>query len=191
MKILPKTKTKNNIEQDLQEELLVYNLNTHQAFALNHTLRLVYQACDGETSFDELKQKHKKFTDDLIFLSLDKLEANDLLENYQSEHFGDLSRREIVKRVGLASMIALPMISTLIAPFPAQAASTVPNTCTANVCLAPGTDTCNGCVGKTITYEIFLDNTTSCANLLTSTTLTCTGGNPQISNSDRRITSIV
>jgi len=54
--------------------------------------------------------------DDVIYLSLDEIKKNDLIaENYVSP-FAGMSRREIIKRVGLASMVALPIITGLIAP---------------------------------------------------------------------------
>lgn len=119
---LPKAKTDNIVVQDLQSELLVYDMTTNQAYTLNETSKLVYQSCDGKQTLGQLKRKYK-FTDDLIHLALDELKANNLLTDYQSNHFKGLSRREIVKRVGLASMIALPLIIGITVPSAAQAAS--------------------------------------------------------------------
>ena len=119
---LPKAKLENVVVQDLKGELLVYNLTTHKAYTLNETSKIVFESCDGETSFDELKRQHK-FTDDLIYLALDELKANDLLVDYQSSHFGSLSRREVIRRVGLTCAVALPVIAGIIAPRAAHAAS--------------------------------------------------------------------
>ena len=123
---LPKARTGGIIENDLGNELMIYDLRIDKAYNLNETSKIVYLACNGQTSFDELKSKYK-FTDDLIHLALAELKANNLLENYESTHFAGLSRREAVKRVGLASVIALPLISSLSAPTSAQAASGAPS----------------------------------------------------------------
>lgn len=109
--------------QRLNDEVLIYNLTTNEAFCLNDTAAKVFNACDGRATFDELKRQHR-FTDDLIHLTLAELERKGLLESYQSNHFVGLTRREVIKRVGLATMIALPVISSLAAPAAASAAST-------------------------------------------------------------------
>jgi hypothetical protein len=49
--------------------VLIYDLNTHKAYNLNETSSIVYQACDGKTSFSELKSE-TNFTDELIFLAI-------------------------------------------------------------------------------------------------------------------------
>jgi hypothetical protein len=119
---LPKAKTTEIVEYELDEELMLYDLATNKAYTLNKTLKIVYKSCNGKETFDDLK-RHHKFTDDLIYFSLDKLKTSGLLEEYVHDHFGNLSRREIIKKVGLSSMIALPVISSLIAPTSASAAS--------------------------------------------------------------------
>ena len=146
--ILPKAKTENMVVQDLGDELLIYNVTTHQAYTLNETSKIVFNSCDGPSNFDDLKRAFK-FTDDLIHLTLDKLAANDLLEDYHDSHFAGLPRREVIKRIGFASVIALPVIFNLAVPTAAYAASVScagvicndNNACTTDSCV-PGT----GCV---------------------------------------------
>ncbi len=70
---------------------------------------------ENKISIDELKSK-KQFTDEVIYFALDQLQKANLIEGEKIQIFQGLSRREIFKKVGLASMIALPMISSLIAP---------------------------------------------------------------------------
>lgn len=124
MKKLPKAKDQNILVQDLNDEVLIYDLIANKAFCLNQTSAIVFSACDGQTTFAELKRKHQ-FTDDLIFLALDELKRESLLEDeaYQSPFTG-MTRREVAKKVGLATMIALPVISSLLAPTAAAAQST-------------------------------------------------------------------
>lgn len=139
---LPTRRTADILEQATDKELLIYDLHTNKAYNLNETLRIVYSFCDGQTTFDDLKRRYK-YTDDLIYLALDELQKNDLIENYTSNHFAGMNRREVIRRVGLSSMIALPVISSLVAPTAAMAQSgaalrTVCQTCTANADCAVG-----------------------------------------------------
>jgi hypothetical protein len=128
MNKLPPARSTDIVVQELGKEILIYDLNTHKAYNLNETSSIVYQACDGKTSFDELRVK-TRFTHDIIFLAIDALKKENLLENteeYKSPFTG-INRREVIRRVGVATMIALPVISSLIAPTAAMAQSA---TCT-------------------------------------------------------------
>lgn len=124
MNKLPAARSTDIVVQTLGKEILIYDLNTHKAYNLNETLSTIYQACDGSTSFEALKQE-SNFTDDLIFLALDQLKADDLIENGDTfiSPFSGMSRREAMRKVGLATIIALPLISTLVAPVAAMAQS--------------------------------------------------------------------
>ena len=122
-KALPKARTTDIVVQDLGKEILLYDLITHKAFNLNETSSVVYQACNGRTSFEELKSKYK-FTDDSIYLALDDFRKNNLIEDGDFvSPFAGMSRREAIRKVGLASMTALPVISSLAAPTAAMAQS--------------------------------------------------------------------
>jgi hypothetical protein len=129
---LPQARSSELVVNELGKELLIYDLKTNKAFQLNETSMIVFHACNGTTTFNELKRRHK-FTDDLIRFALDELAAHDLLKAYDSNHFGSLSRREIVRKVGLATMIALPVIAGITAPAAAAAASLTP--CQRNNCI--------------------------------------------------------
>ena len=122
MKNLPKARTENLLEQEIGKEVMLYDLNIDKAFNLNETLTIVYKACGQNRTFDELKDRHK-FTDDFIYLALDELKRENLLAEEYSSPFAGTSRREVIKKVGLATMFALPIITGLIAPKAINAAS--------------------------------------------------------------------
>lgn len=129
MNNLPLARTTGVVVQDLGKEILVYDLNTDKAYNLNETSATIYQACDGKTSIEELRVK-TKFTDEIIFLAIDELQKENLIEEDSSfvSPFARLSRREVIRRVGLASMVALPVIASLVAPTAAMAQSPGPPT---------------------------------------------------------------
>ena len=129
---LPLAGNSDLVIQELGKELLVYNLTTHQAYQLNETSMIVFNHCDGQTSFDDLKKKHK-FTDDLIYLTLDQLRDEGLIGEYQSK-FAGIARREVIRKIGLASLVALPFISSVIAPTAAQAQSASTDACAPSGC---------------------------------------------------------
>lgn len=122
MKKLPPTRTESIVEQISGKEVLLYDLTTNKAYCLNETSSIIYKACNGATTFDELKSKHQ-FTDDLIYLALEQLQKDNLIDGEPITHFAGMNRREVIRKVGLASMIALPVISSLVAPSAANAAS--------------------------------------------------------------------
>ena len=55
-------------------------------------------------------------TEDLVLLALDQLSRENLLAEKVETNiiFNGVSRREIIKRVGLASMIVLPIVSSIV-----------------------------------------------------------------------------
>lgn len=128
------------VVQNLNGEILIYDLQANQAFCLNETSALVWQMCDGTKNIADIsrlvsEKLKQSVSNDLVWLSLDALKKNNLLdENQQIEiDFQGFSRREIIRRVGLASMIALPLISSLVAPsanFAASNCRTVTMSCT-------------------------------------------------------------
>lgn len=119
---LPKARTENLLEQNLKNETLIYDLVTDKAFNLNETSSAVYKACGRDQTFADLKRE-SKFTDDFIFLALDELKRNNLLAESFDSPFANTNRREVIKKVGLATMFALPLISSLVAPKAVSAAS--------------------------------------------------------------------
>lgn len=159
---LPKTRTENLLEQHLGKETLIYDLAINKAFNLNETSTIVYKACGENQTFDELKRKHK-FTDEIIYFALDELKQSNLIndENYVSP-FAGISRREVIKKVGLASIITLPVITGLTAPEAANAASGCPDPFSAS-------GIPNGCV----TGGGVSDPTISCAASDTVRSNTC------------------
>lgn len=154
---LPQARTAEIVEQELGAELLIYNLQSDKAYTLNETSKIIFQACDGQTTFGDLQRKHK-FTEDLIYLTLDELKREDLINDAYQSKFARVSRREVIKKVGLASMTMLPVIASITAPSAVAAAS-----CN---CSPPASTCCSG-VCRNLSIDNF--NCGQCGN-------TCAGG---------------
>jgi hypothetical protein len=140
------------VVQEVPDELLVYDLETNKAHCLNQSAAMVWKSCDGKNSVSDIaslvgRQAGNDVTEDFVWLAIDQLNENDLLEKQVEVNLGGLSRREAIKKIGLASMIAVPVIASLVAPQSAMAASSCrcvsPPECGPQVGCASTTE-CNG-----------------------------------------------
>ncbi len=127
--------------------MLIYDLNVNSAFCLNRTTALVFQYADGTRTAGEISDLMSKamktlVSEDIVYLALSELDKHGLLEKslYAGNHFSGLSRREIIRRVGLASMVALPIVASIVAPSVTAAASclTFSSPCTPGSACCPG-----------------------------------------------------
>ncbi len=71
--IIPKARRENLVVQELNGEVLIYDLDTNKAFCLNESSALVWQACDGSKDVSEIrnslgKQLNSSINDDFVGL---------------------------------------------------------------------------------------------------------------------------
>ena len=118
MKMRPKSRTDNVVVQETNEEVLVYDLDSNEAVCLNETSAIVWKLCDGKRTTSEIaeevrRQLKKPVTAELIWVAIDQLKREKLLSNGEvlETGFNGLTRREIVRKAGIASMVALPIVS--------------------------------------------------------------------------------
>lgn len=126
----PKARKSGLIVEKLEDEVLVYDLDTHKAHCLNRAAALVWNYCDGRKTADEIArllgtQAEVVFTEEIVLLALGQLERLSLLEKSfeMPERAVIMSRRELGRKLGLASIAALPLILSIPAPVAAQAVS--------------------------------------------------------------------
>jgi hypothetical protein len=116
------------VVQEVPDEVLVYDLESNQAHCLNQSAAMIWKSCDGNNSVSEIaklveNQAGGNVTEDFVWLAIDQLSENNLLEKQIPSSFEGTSRREVIKRIGLASVIAIPVIASLVAPQSALAAT--------------------------------------------------------------------
>ena len=137
----------NIVFQKLENEVLLYDLSNHKAHSLNQTSALVYEFCDGTHSVAEISELMSKklktlVSEDLVWLALKQLKRQNLLENAEdlTHQVAGLSRRELLKKGRLPSLVLLPLIITLVAPTSMMAASCTPfmSPCGPGVACCPG-----------------------------------------------------
>lgn len=162
----PKSRQSNLVIKDLGKELLTYDLNNNQACCLNHTAKLVFNLCNGKRTVEEIRdllstELKSDFPEELIWLTLDQLKKFNLIEKKETLEidFKGLSRRQVIKKIGLTTALAFPVISSLVAPSAAHAQSG----CALNVCIAAGQNICAGCTGKTINTIVYTSTDGSCS----------------------------
>ena len=122
----PTARKEGLVIQEMPDEVLVFDLETNKAHCLNETAAFVWKACDGKNSIADItklfgNQSGTPVQEDLVWLAIDQLNENNLLEAELKADFNGQSRREVIKKIGLAAVIALPIVSSLVAPTAAWA----------------------------------------------------------------------
>ena len=166
--IKPTARKNDLVIQQTDSEVLVYDLNTNKASCLNETAAFVWQNCDGSNSIADIadalgRRTNDIVNDDMVWLAIDELSKNKLLDEEVSSNqvFDGMSRREVIKKVGLGTMVALPLVLTLVAPAAAQGLSCNAGTtctCTINAMTAGAGNPCApsnsaGCAGASCTCK--------------------------------------
>lgn len=103
--------------QEMPDELLVYDLETNKAHCLNETSTLIWKACDGNKTVSDITESlGNTIPEELVWLAIDQLNEKNLLENAIPTKYNKQTRREVIKRIGLASVVVLPFVASLTAP---------------------------------------------------------------------------
>lgn len=154
----PRARTDGLVVRELPDEVLVYDLERHAAVCLNRTAALVWKRCDGRTSVGELSRAlaEELRSDDaeaLVWLALEQLGRDRLLEERvkRPAALKGISRRELVRRLGLGAAASLPLVTSILAPTAAQAASckepgascAAPAECCSGLCPGAPAGTCS------------------------------------------------
>ena len=125
-RILPKAKGDSIVTQQLEDELLVYDLGNDRAHSLNRLAASVWHQCDGSSTRADIFEAIKPdvgvdVSKDHVDLALLELANAGLLDAFTSEDTG-LNRRKLIKRVGIAAAASLPVVASLAMPSSALAA---------------------------------------------------------------------
>ncbi len=162
----PQARENGLLVRELAGEVVVYDLDRHEAHCLNPSAAAVFKRCDGRRTIDDLA---RELRDELgpdvdqrwIGVALEGLDGAHLLEGSlpPASPTGN-ARRDLLRQAGLGAALLLPVIVSMVAPTPAEAAATcIPQAaCTTNpqpcyiaapsldcpVCTCTGSGTC-GC----------------------------------------------
>jgi hypothetical protein len=129
---------RNVIAQDVFGELLIYDLERNIVRRLNRVAAAIWKECDGQKNVAQIARHATRqigwpVDEQLVLFALDRLRRAHLLAEAATEirRATKLSRRELIKRIGIA---ALPLVTSMAVPTAAQAASCFPalHSCTLN-----------------------------------------------------------
>ena len=128
----PKSLQKDLVIQELEDEVLIYDLRKNKAHCLNHTAAFVWQHADGETPVKQiahlLQRKLRTPVDEsVVWFALEQLAKEGLLENKAApQMFAGMNRRTLITTLGKSAAVAIPMIFAITAPTAAQTSSCAP-----------------------------------------------------------------
>jgi len=127
---LPFKRQRGLVIDDLPDEVLVYDLDRHKAHCLNRTAAIVWRHCDGNTSPVEIALRLQRELDTpinekLVWLALRQLDRLHLLEKSTPipPRFEGMSRREMIRNLGIAAAVTVPVVTSIVAPTAVQAAT--------------------------------------------------------------------
>jgi hypothetical protein len=109
--------------EEFQNEVLVYDLDRHDAHCLNGAAVSVWQLADGTLSVEEIAARldaaGTEMDEAVVWRALEELEKALLLETALPTDTATLSRRQMVGKLGWAA--ALPFVLSIAVPKPAFA----------------------------------------------------------------------
>lgn len=133
----PEARREGLVVRELPDETLVYDLERDRAHCLNRAAALVWRHSDGQTPVARLAELVGRETGlpahpAVVWLGLERLASTHLLLTSPGPPAspGRYTRRDVLRRLGLAGGLALllPAVHSIVAPAAAQAASGVTST---------------------------------------------------------------
>ena len=121
---MPRARQVGLIMEDLQGEVLVYDCERDKAHCLNQTAALVWKYCDGRTTVTSIARqlecdlKLNRVDEKIVWYALDQLSKDHLLEqsSVPPAMLGGLTRRQMVRTLGVAAVIAVPLVTSIVVP---------------------------------------------------------------------------
>lgn len=147
----PKARAEGMVVRDVAEETLVYDLESHKAVCLNKTAALVWRACDGRRNAaaiarDLSKTLGETVPEEVVWLALEQLGRDKLLDMRVARpaELAGMSRRDLIRRIGItAAVVAIPLVTSIVAPTPAQASTCLPSGATCSTSAQCCSGLCN------------------------------------------------
>jgi hypothetical protein len=124
--VMPQARNKGLVVQKLAEEVVVYDTGSQKAHCLNSSAALIWEHCDGKRTVRELSdllEGDQRGKEEMVWVALDQLEKSQLLQHpiTRPNAIAGMNRRQMLKAAGIVAMIAVPVVSTIVAPKAAQA----------------------------------------------------------------------
>lgn len=155
----PKARQTKLLVQELPDEVLIYDMDLNEVHCLNGSAARVWTLCDGERTVAEIarlvgQDLDLETAETLVWCALDQFAERRLLESEDENEAGDslpwasvvdrpsdMTRRQMVVRLGLIVGLALPVVESIVSP-PAALAQSLPG-CSGSTQGSLGTTPCN------------------------------------------------
>src|SRR5579885_2972956 len=120
----PRARQSDLLLQDMDQELLIYDLKRHKAYCLNRTAALIWKHCDGSNSSEDLRRLLESDLQttvpaEVVRLGLVRLTSLRLLDHGAERGRSGPSRREALVKAGKTAAWLLPVVTAMVAPTPA------------------------------------------------------------------------
>jgi len=147
----PLARKENLVIKETADELLIYDRERDTAHCLNQTAALVWRYCDGKRNVGAItdrisKDLHTPVDENIVWCAVEQLGRDRLLEErlVPPPQIAGLTRRQMIRALGVAAVVAVPVVTSIVAPTPAQAVSCLPDgdscsspaLCCSNLCSA-------------------------------------------------------
>jgi hypothetical protein len=154
---LPRARDKGLVSKKVADEMLVYDRRSDKAHCLNSTAALVWSHCDGQTTIADIsrmlsRELETPVAEEVVCFALEQLRKSNLLVESgarppQADH---VTRRVLMQSLAIGAF-AVPLVTSIVAPTAAAAASCLPVTapctadseCCSNNCADNGRGTLN------------------------------------------------
>ena len=118
------------VVEELGTELMIYDQTRNQAFCLNQKAAFVWKRCDGKTTISDMTAQMAESLGEpadekIVQFALQSLSQDGLLEVHSFLPFVPvgMSRRELMQKIGVRAVIALPLVTALAVATPKAHAS--------------------------------------------------------------------
>jgi hypothetical protein len=120
---LPQARKEGILIKELSHETLVYDLERHKAHCLNPTAAAIWKLCDGRRSAVEIasvmaEESRLPVDEPVVWYGVGQLAKAALMEfpRQRLDVRAGISRRDALGRIGIATAIAVPLVTSIVAP---------------------------------------------------------------------------
>ena len=132
---MPRARQRGLIIEDLPGEVLVFDSERDRAHCLNQTAALVWKYCDGKTKVSQMARNLERdlntpnVDERMVSYALEQLSRDHLLEEsiVPAAMLSGITRRQMIRTLGIAAVIAVPVVTSIVVPT-AQAATSCVST---------------------------------------------------------------
>ncbi len=130
----PRARSTGLVVRELDREILVFDRQQDKAFCLNEIAGQVWQLSDGRTSVAYMvhlirDSNGAAVNENTVNAAIKQLDKDGLLDNAADRVDDVMSRRDLMRRTGVAAAVALPMITAISLPTTGFAWSSPPPVC--------------------------------------------------------------